>query len=204
MIDIKNISKEEPYIVFVDEYNKALKRKQSTIEAICISTIDQTSSKVFSRMVNLKYIINNEWIFFTNYESPKACQIATNDNIAALFYWPTTKTQIRINATISKTESKFSDAHFSKRSNEKNALAISSKQSKKSYLIKKCLKNINQFLIKIIYQDPLIGVAFLSNLIILNFGRAMNLGSIKEKYMNCKEVHGSSIFFSHNYYLQKL
>lgn len=140
MIDIKNISKEEPYIVFVDEYNKALKRKQSTIEAICISTIDQTSSKVFSRMVNLKYIINNEWIFFTNYESPKACQIATNDNIAALFYWPTTKTQIRINATISKTESKFSDAHFSKRSNEKNALAISSKQSKKILSYQEVLK----------------------------------------------------------------
>ena len=83
-----------------------------------------------SRFVNLKYVINDEWIFFSNYESPKAEQFFENSNISCLFFWEEINTQIRIKAKIRKTKANISDEHFSKRSQQKNALAISSRQSK--------------------------------------------------------------------------
>ena len=77
----------------------------------------------------LKYIKKDEWIFFTNYNSPKAKQFKKHDQISILFYWDKTNVQIRMKARISKSPASFSDKHFEKRSIEKNALAISSMQS---------------------------------------------------------------------------
>ena len=45
-------------------------------------------------------------------------------------FWEEINAQIRIKAKIRKTKASISDEHFSKRSQQKNALAISSRQSK--------------------------------------------------------------------------
>ena len=82
------------------------------------------------RFVNLKYIEGNEWTFFSNYNSPKAEDFASHNQISAVFYWQKVNTQIRIKAKISKSKEEFSDIHFKKRSLKKNALALSSDQSK--------------------------------------------------------------------------
>ena len=127
MIKFKDLPEEKPYRKFEEYYNKASLSGQELIEAICISSC--IKNEVDSRFVNLKYIIGNEWIFFSNYKSPKALQFSKNNNIACVFYWNKTNTQIRIKAKIKKTSSSFSDDHFNMRSKEKNALAISSNQS---------------------------------------------------------------------------
>jgi pyridoxamine 5'-phosphate oxidase len=90
---------------------------------------------VEARYVNLKYIFGNEWVFFTNYNSPKAKQFNEHSQISAVFYWECINVQIKIKAKIFKTDKDFSDKHFSKRSKFKNAVSISSNQSKtiKSY-----------------------------------------------------------------------
>ena len=130
MIDISNISHNKPYKIFQDYYEKALIKKQENIEAIVISSINSSDNIADSRVVNLKYISQEEWIFFSNYHSIKAKQFKENPKISALFFWSSCSIQIRIKAKIFKTGSIFSDEHFSKRSNTKNALAISSNQSK--------------------------------------------------------------------------
>ena len=130
MIEFINLNRSEPYSIFEDLYKKAINKKQKHIEAIAISSINEKMNSPDSRFVNLKYVINDEWIFFSNYESPKADQFFQNCNISCLFFWEKINTQIRMKAKISKTNSKISDRHFSKRSKPKNALAISSKQSK--------------------------------------------------------------------------
>ena len=85
-------------------------------------------------MVNLKYIIDDEWIFFSNYNSLKAQNFLNHDQISALFYWDSINVQIRIKAKIFKTLSKFSDEHFEKRNIKKNALSISSMQSQPIFI----------------------------------------------------------------------
>lgn len=130
MIKFSNIKQEIPYILFKEKYDEALKAKQKAIEAISISSFNKVKNEVDSRYVNLKFITNNEFIFFSNYESPKAAAFDSYNQISALIYWPSTNTQIRMKASIRKTSNEFNKKYFFGRSEEKNALAISSKQSK--------------------------------------------------------------------------
>jgi pyridoxamine 5'-phosphate oxidase len=129
MIELINLPSEAPYKKLEALYHQALKKNQRGIEAISISSYDSSSREVESRFVNLKYIQGNEWIFFSNYSSPKASQFKSHDQISALIYWPAINAQIRLKAKIQKTSPEFSDLHFKNRSKEKNALAISSAQS---------------------------------------------------------------------------
>jgi pyridoxamine 5'-phosphate oxidase len=129
MIKINNICSDEPYQILNQLYTAAEDAGQKHIEAIAISSYNKDKNEVESRFVNLKYINNNEWIFFSNYSSPKAIQFHSHDQISALMYWGAINTQIRLKASIKKTSQEFSDFHFHNRSKEKNALAISSFQS---------------------------------------------------------------------------
>ena len=150
MIEFKNILNDLPYLKFKKLYDLALKSRQTHIEAVAISSYALKNNDVDSRFVNLKYIIEDKWIFFSNYNSPKAIQFNSHDQISALFFWPTINIQIRMKAKIKKTPNEFNQKYFFKRSKEKNALAISSNQSNtiKSYTqveenYKKSLKNDN-------------------------------------------------------------
>ena len=130
MINLEKISEKEPYKVFLDYHNAAKLNGQKNLEAISISSFNFENNQVESRYVNLKYIIDEEWIFFSNYNSKKASDFSSHDQISVLFYWDLLNVQIRIKAHIKKTDSAFSDFHYSKRNMSKNAIAVSSKQSK--------------------------------------------------------------------------
>ena len=130
MINIKDLPNNEPCQLFLSNYEKAIENNQKNIEAICISSFNINSNEVESRFVNLKYIIENEWIFFSNYNSPKSECFNNHKQVAAVFYWNSINTQIRIKANIKKSSASVSDKHFQGRSVKKNAIAISSKQSK--------------------------------------------------------------------------
>ena len=130
MIKFNNLHNEIPYQLLKEKYDQALNAGQKAIEAISISSFNKEMSEVDSRYVNLKFISNDEFIFFSNYDSPKASAFNSNNQIAALFYWSSINVQIRMKAQIKKTSKKFNQKYFFDRSKEKNALAISSKQSK--------------------------------------------------------------------------
>ena len=129
MINFDNLNKEDPYIVFKKKYEQALKAGQKGIEAISIASFNKEISEVNSRYVNLKFINNDEFIFFSNYESPKAAAFNSHNQITALIYWSSINVQIRMKAKIKQTSKEFNQKYFFDRSEEKNALAISSNQS---------------------------------------------------------------------------
>lgn len=129
MIEFNNLSKQRPYLIFKDKYDEALISGQKNIEAVSISSYNKKSEEVDSRFVNLKYIIDKDFIFFSNYQSQKNLAFESHNQIAALFYWPSINSQIRIKAVIKKTSDKFNQSYFKKRDFKKNALAISSNQS---------------------------------------------------------------------------
>ena len=126
MIEFIDLNREQPYKIFLNKYQQALEKKQKNIEAIAISSFNPKTDEVESRFVNLKYIKDDQWIFFSNYNSNKAEDFAGHNQITGLFFWHQTNTQVRIKATLQKTQPDFSDWHFSQRTKEKNALAISS------------------------------------------------------------------------------
>ena len=130
MIRFKNLNQETPYQLFKEKYDEAFDAGQKSIEAISISSFNKEMNEVDSRYVNLKSITNDEFIFFSNYDSPKASSFNSHNQIAALLYWPSINVQIRMKAKIKKTPNDYNQKYFFDRSEEKNALAISSNQSK--------------------------------------------------------------------------
>ena len=130
MIQFNNLNQEIPYLLLKEKFDEAVDAGQKGIEAISISSYNKEISEVDSRYVNLKFISNDEFIFFSNYDSPKASSFISHDQIAALLYWPSINVQIRMKATIKRTTDEYNQNYFFNRSEEKNALAISSSQSK--------------------------------------------------------------------------
>jgi len=130
MIQFNNLHKEIPYQLFKEKYYEASNAGQQSIEAISISSYNKEISEVDSRYVNLKFILNDEFIFFSNYDSPKASAFNSHNQIAALIFWPSINVQIRMKAEIKRTTDEFNQNYFLNRSEKKNALAISSSQSK--------------------------------------------------------------------------
>ena len=130
MIQFKYLNQETPYQLLKEKYDEAINAGQKGIEAISISSYNKEINEVDSRYVNLKFISNNKFIFFSNYDSSKASSFNSHNQISALVYWPSINVQIRMRAKIKKTSNEYNQKYFFDRSEEKNALAISSNQSK--------------------------------------------------------------------------
>ena len=130
MIKFNNLNQEIPYQLLKEKYDEAIDAGQKGIEAISISSYNKEVNEVDSRYVNLKFISNDEFIFFSNYDSSKASAFNSFNQIAALLYWSNINVQIRMKAQIKKTSKEFNQKYFFDRSEDKNALAISSNQSK--------------------------------------------------------------------------
>ena len=111
---------------------------------LCISSYSKNLEEVNARFVNLKFVEDKHFIFFSNYESPKSRDFESHTQITALFYWSSIDTQIRMKANIEKTSNDYNQEYFRPRDIHKNALAISSKQSKKLIrmkMFKEIIKN---------------------------------------------------------------
>ena len=130
MIEFKNLNQEKPYLLFKKKYDEALNAGQKSIEAISIASFNKARNEVDSRFVNLKIIDNDNFIFFSNYNSPKSLAFKSHNQVSVNIYWPVINLQIRMKAEISKKKRSYNQAYFLNRSAEKNALAISSDQSK--------------------------------------------------------------------------
>tara|TARA_B100000945_G_scaffold295851_1_gene273682 strand:- start:502 stop:1098 length:597 start_codon:yes stop_codon:yes gene_type:complete len=131
MIAFKNQCQDPPYLKFKEEYDSAVSANQKIIEAISVSSFCKSSKIVDSRYVNLKIIDDRDFIFFSNYDSPKSKQFNSHNQVCVTIFWNNINVQIRMRANIKKTSKEFNKRYFQSRSEKKNALAISSKQSNK-------------------------------------------------------------------------
>jgi pyridoxamine 5'-phosphate oxidase len=82
-----------------------------------------------ARVVLLKGVSENGFVFFTNYDSRKAHEIAENSSVALVFFWKELERQIRVEGKVKKTSAKESDEYFSVRPRESQLGAWSSPQS---------------------------------------------------------------------------
>ena len=131
MIHFRNNNSKEPYSKFRKKYYEALSANQKLIEAISVASFCKKNNEINARFVNLKIVDDDKFIFFTNYDSPKAIEFKSHNQIAISIFWESINTQIRMKATIKKTSNEFNQKYFFERSEKKNALAISSNQSKR-------------------------------------------------------------------------
>ena len=87
------------------------------------------SGKPSARIVLLKGINENGFVFFSNYNSRKGQQINDNPFASLVFFWKELERQVRIEGEIKKISDGESDEYFSKRPFESRIGAWSSPQS---------------------------------------------------------------------------
>lgn len=81
------------------------------------------------RLVLLKGVNTEGFVFFTNYLSRKAGELEANPRAALAFYWPELERQVRVEGTVSRTSDEESDEYFAARPLEAQLGAIASAQS---------------------------------------------------------------------------
>lgn len=119
---------ESPFEQFSLWFDEVLKSEASDPTAMVLSTVDKNGLPD-SRVVLLKGIFDNAFVFFTNYQSTKATQINQNPQVALNFYWPQMARQVRIRGRIKKTLSSQSDTYFLSRPQASQISAVASPQS---------------------------------------------------------------------------
>lgn len=116
-----------PFLQFEAWFQEALNAQVNEPNAMTLATV--TDNKPHSRVVLLKGLEQEQFIFFTNYNSKKGHEIASNPEASLLFFWPELERQIRIEGTLQKTSAEYSDQYFSVRPRASQIGAIASKQS---------------------------------------------------------------------------
>ena len=82
-----------------------------------------------SRIVLLKALTEEGFVFYTNYQSQKGRELIQNPNASLLFFWPVLERQIRVEGRVSLLDPKESDAYFASRPRESQLGAWASQQS---------------------------------------------------------------------------
>lgn len=123
-----------PLLQFDKWMEEAIKAKCDEPNAFTLSTVKD--NEPFGRVVLLKGVLNEEFVFYTNYESNKGEEIRSNPNVALTFYWLPLHRQVRIKGIASFVEENISDDYFHKRPRGSQLGAIASPQSKKVESIK--------------------------------------------------------------------
>ena len=82
-----------------------------------------------ARMVLLKQVDQNGFVFFTNYHSAKAQQLDANLRAALVFYWNQLERQVRVEGTVTRTSAEESREYFQTRPRESQIGAWASSQS---------------------------------------------------------------------------
>jgi pyridoxamine 5'-phosphate oxidase len=81
------------------------------------------------RTVLLKEYGEAGFVFYTNYTSRKAREIAVNPRVALMFYWPGHERQVRVEGIAEKVAPAESDAYFATRPLESRLSVYASRQS---------------------------------------------------------------------------
>ena len=111
-------------IWFRDVLNYGIKEPCSMV----LSTISPESIP-YSRVVLLKGIDSNGFLFYTNYKSRKAQHIQYNPHVCLNFFWEKLQRQIHVWGEAVKSDSSISDDYFSKRPKGSQISVYASRQS---------------------------------------------------------------------------
>jgi pyridoxamine 5'-phosphate oxidase len=82
-----------------------------------------------ARVVLLKDFDARGFVFYTNYSSRKARELAETGRATLLFFWPSHERQVRIEGTVEKVTSEESDAYFAQRPLDSRISVYASRQS---------------------------------------------------------------------------
>lgn len=122
-----------PFVVFQKWFDEAYKFFGAETNAMSLGTADALGHPAV-RIVLLKGVTDEGFIFFTNYESRKGQHLMANPRAALLFYWPGLDRQVRIEGKVTKVSEQQSETYFHSRPIGSQISAATSPQSQKTTL----------------------------------------------------------------------
>jgi len=118
----------DPVNQFATWFDQARKTTIADPTAMVLATVDK-DSRPSQRTVLLKYFDEDGFVFFTNYGSRKADEIASNERVSLLFVWLELDRQVMINGYAEKISAKDSARYFISRPRDSQVAAWVSSQS---------------------------------------------------------------------------
>lgn len=129
-----------PLIQFEQWLNEAIRAQVNEPTAMNVATVDALG-KPNSRMVLLKEVNEQGFVFFSNYLSRKGQALDVHPYAALTFFWAELERQVRIEGCVEKLSAQASDEYFASRPYTSRLGAWASEQSSviadKNVLIKR-------------------------------------------------------------------
>ena len=146
--DEKLFAGEEPFTIFRRWLEDARKAEVNDPDAIALATVDKEGMPDV-RMVLLRIIEDDSFVFFTNYGSKKAKEAFLTKKAAFNLHWKSLRRQIRVRGHVEKEDGLIADKYFSEREVGSQTAAWASKQSEtltdRQELIERWQSYKNQF-----------------------------------------------------------
>lgn len=119
---------DDPFQLARDWLAEAEKSEINDPNAIALSTVD-ADGLPNARMVLLKEIEDDAFVFYTNYGSKKAQELEGAGKAAFVMHWKSLRRQIRVRGTIEREDGPQADEYYHSRSLKSRLGAWASKQS---------------------------------------------------------------------------
>ena len=146
--DEKLFAGEEPFTIFRRWLEEARETEINDPDAIALATVDKKGLPNV-RMVLLRIIEDDAFVFFTNYGSKKAQEAFLTNKVAFNIHWKSLRRQIRVRGHVEKEDGMIADKYFSEREVGSQTAAWASKQSEtltdRQELIERWQSYKNQF-----------------------------------------------------------
>lgn len=117
-----------PFALFARWFGEAAQADPNNAAVVALATTS-TDGHPSLRMVLLKAHSAKGFVFYTNYESRKAAELAKTPFAAMTFWWPTQERQVRLEGKVEKISGVDSDTYFATRPRESQLSAWASPQS---------------------------------------------------------------------------
>ena len=119
---------DDPFAIARDWLAAATESEVNDPNAMALSTVDSDGLPNV-RMVLLKDIEPDAFVFYTNYGSAKGAELAASGKAAFVIHWKSLRRQIRVRGLVEKEEGAKADAYFASRSLQSRLGAWASEQS---------------------------------------------------------------------------
>ena len=154
--DEKLFAGEEPFTIFRRWLEEARETEINDPDAIALATVDKEGLPNV-RMVLLRIIEDDAFVFFTNYGSKKAQEALLSNKVAFNIHWKSLRRQIRVRGYVEKEDVMIADKYFSEREVGSQTAAWASKQSEtlndRQELIERWQSYKNQFETNVVRPD---------------------------------------------------
>ena len=119
---------DDPFVLARDWLEEARAREPNDPDAVALATVDADGMPNV-RIVLMRVIEDNAFVFFTNYDSAKGRDIATSGKAAFVMHWKSLRRQIRVRGTVTREDGPQADAYYRGRAVDSRLGAWASAQS---------------------------------------------------------------------------